>query len=358
MSQAPETIRWNGLQCLRAVAASLILWAHLKFAVGEDLTAHFAWIGSAAGAIGVDVFFVISGFVISLVASSKESDWRRFVVNRFARVVPYYWLVSLAIWLPKLAHREATDPAQVWNSFAFLPVWDVHGYTNPLHPYGWSLGFEIWFYLLFGTLLATVRKQAHLVLVPLLSLGVLSVLFVFPYGNWILPRFLFSPMVLEFCLGVVIYRFRNRIPEWVLWPSLLATGVLFAWVLKTESLGLHLEVLVDPVLGFQRVAIWGGFAVFLALSAILADRRILKGRWPRWFVSLGDASYSLYLVQPLVLLAVRKFVPESFSLLRGVLFVAASFAVAPLVWRRVEIPLTASIRRRLESLFLSLNERA
>lgn len=345
------------MQCLRAVAASLILWAHLRFAVGPELSERFAWIGSAAGAVGVDVFFVISGFVISLVASNKERDWRRFFVNRFARVVPYYWLVSLVIWLPKLAHRDSIDPAQIWNSFAFFPIFDRTGYTNPIHPYGWSLGFEIWFYLLFGTLLAVLRKQVHVVLVSLLTLGVLMVALVLPQTDGILPRFLFSPMVLEFCLGVMIYRWRDRIPTAVFWPSLLGSGVLFSMVLKTESLGRHLDILADSRLGFQRAAIWGGFAVLLVLSAILADRQTMKGRWPRWFVSLGDASYSLYLVQPLVLLVVRKSIPESFGILRGVLFVVGSFAAAPMVWRRVEVPLTTKIRTLLGNRLLSSKER-
>lgn len=346
-SLPPRVTKWTGLQSLRAVAAILVLWTHLKFALGDDWMNRSMFIRSAAGAFGVDVFFVISGFVISLVASEKESNWKRFLIHRFARVVPFYWLASLLLLLPKLAHFGSIHPLQIWNSFLFLPVLDRFEYTNPIHPYGWSLGFEIWFYLVFGASLLFAKKKAPVVMMSFLLVGTILMSCLLPTMDWFLPRFLFSPMVLEFCCGILIFRFRDRIPKGLVWPVLAFSALAFLGVLRTESLGKHLEVLKDPRLGWERATVWGGAAASLVLAVVLLER---SGRkiWPNWLVRLGDASYSLYLVQPLVLLAVRKFVPDSAIMLRGGLFVAGSIAVAPFAWRWVEVPLTRNVRIVLE----------
>ena len=237
--------RWSGLQSLRAIAAFLVLWAHLKFALGEEWANRFMFIRSAAGAVGVDIFFVISGFVISLVASEKESNWKRFLVHRFARVVPFYWLVSLLLWLPKLVHFDRIHPLQIWNSFLFLPVLVRFAYTNPIHPYGWSLGFEIWFYLVFGASLLFAKKTASVVMVSFLVAGTVLISCILPSMDWFLPRFLFSPMVMEFCCGILIFRFRDRIPQGLVWPVLALSALAFLEVLRTEALGQHLEMLKD-----------------------------------------------------------------------------------------------------------------
>ncbi len=119
--------RYDGIQALRFVAALLVVFTHSTFYVGERLIPGFpVW---SNGAAGVDIFFVISGFV--MVISSQEllaraDGWRIFMMRRIARIVPLYWIATslklvAVISVPSLAINAGLDPWQCVKSFLFLP---------------------------------------------------------------------------------------------------------------------------------------------------------------------------------------------------------------------------------------------
>ena len=172
------------VQALRAIAALLVVVYHVfdMWALRMDPSAPgTGWVNGAAG---VDIFFVISGFV--MVVSSRRlatqpRAWRTFIQHRIVRIVPLYWLLTtakllLVFFLADLALRSNLEFDYVARSYLFLPVVDGAGHFRPLLPVGWTLTYEFVFYLLFALALA-LRVDVLRVLVPGLGLFVVPALF-------------------------------------------------------------------------------------------------------------------------------------------------------------------------------------
>lgn len=284
----------EGLQVLRFVAAFLVMCAHVKFVWRDDETPWF-W-DTAGAACGVDIFFVISGFVISMTADRARSA-QAFLMDRFFRVLPLYILMSFVIGAKRILIGEGVTINAIVNSVLFLPILDAGRYTNTIHPYGWSIAYEMWFYLLLSiALLFSSGRRASLYCATVLFVG--SVLVLFLYDSvWLLPDFLFNPLVLEFSAGCLLYHFREKIGRYTIHAS-IALPLFALGVCATSFLGYHLEIIADTGLGGARALIWGGFAVSVFILFYSMEKRV---RWPRFLVVLGTASYSIYMIQPLTL---------------------------------------------------------
>lgn len=130
------------IQLLRAIACLLVLQLHLIPFIPFTNQYFF-------GAIGVDIFFVISGYIIAASISRIEGTniSLKFLVNRFSRVVPYYWLLTLAaaLFIFTFTKNHEFDIVRIANSMLFRPL--EIGATLPL---GWTLNHEIFFYLVIG----------------------------------------------------------------------------------------------------------------------------------------------------------------------------------------------------------------
>jgi peptidoglycan/LPS O-acetylase OafA/YrhL len=272
-------------------------------------------------AAGVDLFFVISGYV--MVVSSRRlvgrGGWRRFLLHRARRIVPLYWLLTLvklclATLLPGLTPH--TRPG-VWNlvaSLLFIPARDRLGVVRPILPVGWTLNFEALFYVLFAVALAA--RVHPLWMSPFLC--VLAVAGFWREPGWPAPSMLANGMVLEFAAGMVIgskeCSFLKKRTKKLLFRACIASGprvgpnpgatnksflVLF---FKKELLLLYpllALLLILPSAGPWRFLLWGGpAAAILAAALTLEDK--LGPRLPRWLLAIGDASYAIYLVHPLI----------------------------------------------------------
>lgn len=347
-----EKKRFESLQCLRAVAAILVLWAHIKFALYHSALSKTDFIHSAAGAVGVDVFFVISGFVIALTASKINNNWKLFLLHRITRVVPYYWIITCCfIIIKSTSYAQHVGTAQIFNTILFLPLLDFGHFVMPLHPYGWTLCFEMWFYLAFAFLLFVSKEKAKRFLIIGMATLTIAVSLLYK-GEWVLPHFIFSPLVLEFCSGILLYSFydkllskRNAI------ISAILCVVSFIGVLYFQELGWYNKVLDSAWLGWQRLFIWGTFAFTLALTFLYLEKRN-RSLFPHWLMKLGDASYSLYLIQPITLFYAHRISFYNNSLLGGAFFIFGTIFSAIILHRIVEKPMTGFIRRKAEKLFL------
>jgi exopolysaccharide production protein ExoZ len=239
------------------------------------------------GAAGVDVFFVISGFILWTIASERQIGPITFLVRRWQRVAPLYWVMTLlvvagcAIW-PGLIYDAYPTWPHVLKSLAFIPHLNAVGGPYPVISDGWTLWYEAIFYLMFAAAL-TAPKHWRVWLMTLLLVAPTI------YGYEIdRPAYMLwaNMFFLQFGAGVWLAqaRFAGRLPS-------RRTGIILA-AMAAASYGLLL--VFNPVVYFWRPIIWGAPALLLVagLVSVEADGGLPEIR-PLHF--LGDASYALYL---------------------------------------------------------------
>ena len=325
------------VQALRGVAAVLVVAYHGSLLLQQRL----GWGGRAfdLGASGVDIFFAISGFVMILTTAGRgrrPGAWREFLRRRLLRIVPLYWLVTLARLAalglaPGAALHAAVAPWHTVASLLFIPARSPQGYVGPLVPVGWTLNVEVFFYLLFAAVMAAGRRP--LVWVPPL-LAAAFVVGLFRTDDWPAVTSLFHPMVAEFPLGMAVggaLLAGRRLPE--RWAPLTAAAAILAMVASSLVPGLD----ESP----YRVLLYGApGALLLASLVAMEDRwgRLLSGFPAR----LGAASYSLYLTHGFVQAVVG--VAAARLHMAGPAGLAAAFATALLA----PIPVSLAVHRWVE----------
>ncbi len=338
--------RYEGVQVLRALAVALVVLTHLKYA--GDFSG-VSWIQSHAGSAGVDIFFVISGFVICASAESLGFSPSRFFENRLTRIAPLYWLTTLPLLLSLVKNGKTPALGSFVNSFLFLPLVDVGGLSAPINPMGWSLSFEFWFYTLFAiALLAAGRHAWRWVLGTLLAASLLVGLFY--HGDWIFPRFAASPLTWEFAAGMLIYRFRDRTSPTLAGVAVVGVVVLsvLGWIAGQDHDPFG-DFVADYLAGARRAATWGLLGVCLVILVVHRDRRAGVA-WPKFLLRMGDYSYSLYLIQPYGLwIAVKLMTRTSLpAWATGLAFVVSTLVLGPLMSIALEGRLTAWTRWALK----------
>jgi exopolysaccharide production protein ExoZ len=293
----PATSGFLTIQALRAIAALLVVVYH-AFDLWEVRIAPGApdpmWTNGAAG---VDIFFVISGFV--MVVSSRRllvqpRAWMIFMRHRVVRIAPLYWLLTtlklaLVLFFADLALRSNLDPDYVLRSYLFLPVVDSAGHFRPLLPVGWTLTYEFLFYLVFALALG-LRVDVLRVIIPAFAL--IAGLALLRTEDWPPWTILFSTIVVEFLFGVALAKATLR--GFSLPPVVAAIAILA---------GFALILIIPEGPENLRTLVWGVPALAIVAGAISLETRI-AGALPRWLLALGDASYSIYLVHGFILPAV------------------------------------------------------
>lgn len=291
----------NTLQCLRAVAVLLVVYAHvidLQSAKGGlSRQAGFYYLQNF-GAAGVDIFFVISGFIITIISQQYRSAVGLFILKRLVRIVPLYWLVSGCLMIYACFTREGFyDTYTILKTFVFLPLFDKDRFAPPVLFVGWTLSFEIFFYLVVA-LWMKINPKKYLVLTTLFFLCCMLFNTVVPSAN-VLLTFAGNPILLEFLLGMlagVIYMKAKTIRPVYLWALMIA-GI--AWLLTTIFTGYQniseMPFIINSKLSLLRVVLWGIPAALLVTAVVLLEknRKLTAGK--PW-VAVGDASYSIYLV--------------------------------------------------------------
>ena len=324
-------VRLFSVQYLRAFAAFGVVAFHAQsFPYGRTLL-----IGSA----GVDVFFVISGFVMWTVTAYREQTPGDFLLNRIVRIVPMYWFVTLAfvvtaIVFPVLFPRLVVSASHTLASLFFIPMRSPsNGGIWPVLVPGWSLNYEMFFYAIFALVLCLEKTRRLLFLVAAFCAVVLAGRIY--TGNSPSIIFLTDPLVLEFLAGVLLGRaFEQDLlptPRWG-YGSLAAGLLLFLAVALFE--------IESP-----RVVVWGIPAFLLVAGAVAIEKDRNVPVIPA-LVVLGDASYSIYLTHTLTISAIAKFKayfnPASFFVTSLVL--SALIGVA--AWRLIERPFAEFLKPR------------
>ena len=134
------------IQMARGVAANLVVFSHLFFVESKYTAAGVLPAFTLYGIAGVDLFFVLSGFIMVAVAG-RDIGPIEFLWRRATRVYPTYWLISLAVLAvaivaPAIVNSSIQVPISLWRSFLLIP-----DRTLPLLAVGWTLVHEMYFYL-------------------------------------------------------------------------------------------------------------------------------------------------------------------------------------------------------------------
>ncbi|GJD93205.1 hypothetical protein OCOJLMKI_0396 [Methylobacterium iners] len=343
------------IQVLRGFAALLVVVHHAQFegvVLAGRTSRSFEPSTLLPWAAGVDIFFVISGFIIVHAAAplyGRRDGRRRFLAHRVARLVPLYWLTTalyLAVLLAApalLASNAALEPGYVLASFLFWPALSPDGQPQPLYSLGWTLNFEMFFYALFAVALPWGRRIAFAWVAASLSLLVTLRLSVpglpQPLAFW------GAPIVLEFALGAALGLARAEGLRLAALPRLCLAAAGIAWLMSVAG---------EPDLAMRPLA-YGLPGLLLVAAAGLGPPR--RGPEPlplRWGVGLGDASYALYLAHPFVLRAAREILLRTgagawIGPWAGIaLMIGLAVAAAILVHHGIERRLTAHARRLLD----------
>jgi exopolysaccharide production protein ExoZ len=314
------------LQVLRFAAATGVIALHAWQILGKTDPRHLGLIGEF-GPAGVDMFFVLSGFIITSVSRGKTAI--DFLRRRLTRVLPLYWFLTAVMMIIQLA-AGTFDPHRVLASFLFVPTLG----NGPYILTGWTLCFEILFYLCFAITLLRPK-----LLVPLaIALYVTAAAARELYGGALL-QFVGNPLILEFLGGCLIAMLpRSRTLMWLSATCAIAWSIII--IANGYEAGAYQPVYSGDAV-WLRVLMWGTPAFLLVY--FLTQVRLTGGAWKR-LSYLGDASYSAYLVHDFILILlvmVSGIAPPGVATLLAIIF---CWWIAVLVHEGVEKPLLKIFR--------------
>lgn len=328
--------RLLNLQALRALAALLVVYVH-----AEDILYRIpGYALPAIGHGGVDLFFVISGFVMVLTTAGQDVSPGGFLWRRFARVAPLYWLVTLfvftlALFAPAIFKGTQADVGELVKSLLFIPYLKGSGQVAPIVFVGWTLNLEMAFYALLAAALFASRRFAYV-----LAIGALVAVSLAGLTSPADPvaRFYSTTMLAEFGLGMLLALAWNAL-------STATTPWLKAAAVFSLLVGVPL-LIASPSVGTAplRLVTAGLPSVLIVAGAVALDRWGMGWR-NRAAQVLGDASYSIYLthffvVGAAVQLAKKLGVNGLPALALFLACVAVVIVVGVLVHRYVERPIT------------------
>ena len=300
--QNPISSRIKNIQALRGVAVLLVVFFHMvtiekKYGGTNTLLPDYFQFGM----FGVDLFFVISGFVMVTVTRGKFQQPRQavtFLYHRISRIYPLYWFYSLlvlAVFLlqPSFVNSSQSGQVNILASFLILPQKHL-----PLLMVGWTLVHEMYFYLVFFLLLFLPEKH----LVKGIGLWTAIILFLQLY---ITPdtspalRLISHPLTIEFVGGCLLALFISRkkstlsAPFFLLSARFIFAASIFSYILYWQTTGQ-----VEPA-GWWRILIMGIPAIIIIFCLVRAEQRNVVLPGP--LCKIGDASYSIYLSHVLTL---------------------------------------------------------
>ncbi|MDR3097051.1 MAG: acyltransferase [Paraburkholderia sp.] len=328
----------ESISVLRAVAATTVIYFHIMAPTGHTF-----------GEFGVDIFFVISGFVIALVLDNPKMTTRRFLADRIARIVPLYWLLTFAVFAgaliaPSLFNSTTADFESLLKSLLFIPYRKESGAVFPMLFVGWTLNYEMLFYAVTAISLMLTRRHRLPLIAALIFVIFCAANAWAPYHA--IAEFYSDQRIFEFPLGFVIYRlWKFGIPS----KPVLAVGVAaaaYAWMAYVNWHGLSHAMLLY----------YGIPACLVVISSLSLEAAMGSGLLTRAAIFVGNASYAVYLSHPYCVEAARKLLPQALPGFDAtapagvVVIILVATAVGGALYVLVDKPLHLRSRQLLQSL--------
>lgn len=342
------------IQLLRAIASLLVLQVHF-FTTIPFTDKIFC------GSIGVDIFFVISGYIISasVVRIPPHKPALNFFINRFSRVAPYYYLLTIIVALLTLIYARQLDTERLIKSILFIPD---KSFDPTLFP-GWSLIHEMFFYVFVSAAISAFPK------IKVISIGI-CFFCVILFCSWApFPLYIFTffgaTINYTFLLGLFIFVYKETIFRVLKGKPLFFIACLL--FLLTALLTTDFPTLPgnSPVSGtyyhrdriffyksnfyLPRIIAWGIPSALLFISFFTYEEYFKKWR-QSLMVRIGDASYSLYLLQGIIVLLVLKIKFLDKGLIRILLAVSTVYAALKMLV--VEEAINGYCKRHLKQIFI------
>jgi exopolysaccharide production protein ExoZ len=352
------------VQVLRALAATAVLIGHTLSNVGQ-LERHIVGSTTRAfafpGGFGVDLFFAISGLIMIISSErlyAKPSSRQIFLTRRAIRLVPLYWVVTIAyVPLLLLGHHgfQGNILKALATSLAFIP-YPTYGFDGtdvfPLYTLGWTLNYEVFFYCIFAIFIVLPRREATWAVIVFLVLASVFGLLIQPTNTAL--QFWSQPIILEFGFGLLVGALWLT-PTRVNWSICVVILICSILVVAADPLRLTIKIAnLSTANDLRRVLGWGLPAAAILLSVTFLEKEVhFKCLAVRMLGFVGECSYSLYLVHPFALLFLMK-LWEKFALLEafGIMSLifsifVTSYGIAIITHILFEKPLTRWLHVRL-----------
>jgi exopolysaccharide production protein ExoZ len=346
--------RLVSIQVLRGLAACVVVVHH--FALAAFSYGHQqSWIVKSGlgtlGAAGVDIFFVISGFIMLYTAGHQQgiAAAGRFLLRRGRRIYPLYWVwttMLLFLWKAHLIFMHSQyRPSYIASSYILWPLANGSTFHPVLDP-GWTLTFEVFFYLVFAAAIAWGTRRPR-------GLLVIGILLLFNLAGHLttegssLRYLLGNDLLAEFCYGILAASLIGSLSSQTMSP------LTQRWIARSLAVFGAVALLLTIPMGEPqrwRLLVWGlpAFCIVLAtlLSRVSSAHPVL--------LYIGDASFSIYLGHFLLValyaaVIKRDLIPSWLPVDLGILIGStATIALTALSYRYLERPLLAAlVNRRL-----------
>ncbi len=310
---------FKNIQAIRAFAALSVVVFHLP-------------LNGKVGSYGVDIFFVISGFLMPFIAQ----DYPHHVfLRRIIRIVPLYWPATVGIflvslWYPTMLQSTTANSASLVKSLLFIPYVRESGLIQPLLFLGWTINYEMYFYAVFALSLMLSRKYCNYVTAAIIALPWLVSLFVELEST--IFTFYSQSIILEFVFGIFLY----YVWAWKKRKCVTISLPLVNLIILISALSLPCLQYFGEAIQVRSV-VFGIPSVLLVLACICAEGKI---KVPGLLVGLGNASYSLFIVHPYVIQGCDK-----------MLYKAANFGMLRIIWYLIVIAVCIVLSYIIYSLY-------
>ena len=334
-------MQYASIQVLRGIASLVVFYHHLTGNVAKVLGFESPHQFFSFGFCGVDLFFIISGFIIYKTSSNYPIDFdsfKNYLKKRFTRVFPIYWIVVLPILLTSFLFLKSNYTftiAEILKTLLLVP------HHNAINAVSWTLSYELYFYLIFS--LTLLNRFALIIPIVIISLTIFNSI-THQFGSGLLHQtdwyFYFSPFNFDFLIGVLIAKYlKTNFLNLNLTIISIVVGIIFL---------VFFGMSVQDDVSNRRILIFAIPSTIFVISFINLEKQF-SVKFPHWLIKIGDASYVLYLIHfPIIILAtkfLKKYIHGNNS---NILFLIFAGIIIPylavIIHKKIEKPLLTYLK--------------